>query len=746
MNTEQNLRILVIDDNPEIHRDFIKVLTTNSSNRSELEGFEKELFGTNRSDKNALPSFHIDTAMQGQEGFERISKAIQENNPYALAFVDIRMPPGWDGIETIKHIWKVDPDIQIVICTAYSDYSWEQTVEELGQRENLLILKKPFDQIAVQQLSCALTKKWQLVKESHEYTKSLEVSVKERTLLLQQSLSVTRGTLESSADGIFVVDKEERIIDFNQKLLEIWEIPSIIIDRKDGKALLETISGQVTEPDKFLKMTKEFFLQGDSINLIKLKTIDNRTIEYCSQVYRMNGEIGGQIWSFRDATERAKLEEEIKYQATHDILTGLPNRALLMDRIQQAIALSKRTNTLFGVLFFDLDRFKLINDSFSHSAGDELLQQIAKRIKFAIRESDTIARLGGDEFIGLLVSMSDSQALEIITDKIMAIFKHPFKVMEHDLTISVSIGASIYPRDGNTPDELLRNADIAMYRAKDMGGNQLQFYSPDINTHNIERLELETALSLALQRNEFFLCYQPEMDVASNEMISVEALIRWQHPENGVILPIDFIPIAEQTGLIVPIGAWVIKEACAQNKKWQEAGLPPIRVAVNISTKQFKQPNFTEVIKGALAESGLAPEFLELELTENLFIKIGDAKDTLSELKNMGVSIALDDFGTGYSSLGYLRQMNIDRLKIDQSYVKNINADNGDEVIIKAIISMAKNLNLDVIAEGVETQKQLEFLQSKDCDEMQGYFFSKPLLAEELETILKNPKKPPSEK
>lgn len=451
-------------------------------------------------------------------------------------------------------------------------------------------------------------------------------------------------------------------------------------------------------------------------------------------------EVAGQVWSFRNVAERVMLQEQIEYQATHDLLTGLPNRVLLNDRIHQAIAISKRNNTIFGVLFFDIDRFKLVNDGLSLSAGDELLQKIAERIKLLTRESDTIARLGGDEFVGVLVLGQDDSALLTVANKLLSVFQKPFKVADSDVTVSVSVGISFFPRNGQTPDELLRNADIAMHRAKETGGNQLQFYSPDVNANHIERLHLETDLHHALENNEFYLCYQPQIDITNNQMVSVEALIRWKHPEKGLILPNDFIPIAEQAGIIVPIGAWVLREACQQNKKWQEQGLPPIRVTVNISTNQFKHPQFVETVKNILEETQLEPDFLELELTENLLIKMVDAKKTIMDLKNLGVRIALDDFGTGYSSLGYLRHLKIDRLKIDQSYVKNINSDSDDEVIIKAIISIARDLNLQVVAEGVETQKQLDFLRSKHCEEIQGYFFSKPIIAEEIEIMLKKPR------
>ena len=739
MQEPNNLRILIIDDNPEIHKDFIKILTADSLDRKHLDDLGQKIFGE-ESKQKALPAFHIDTASQGQEGVERIAKALNEGKPYALAFVDIRMPPGWDGIETIKHIWELDEDIQIVICTAYSDYSWEETVEHLGQRENLLILKKPFDHVAVRQLSMALTKKWQLLRESRVHTIELEKNVKERTKSLEESLSITRGTLESSVDGILVVNNENAIIDYNNKLLELFNIPPEILESKNGALLLEYLSHRLESPEGFQLLVGELIDHPEKPRLGRFNSIDLRVIELYSQSYKLKGDVAGRIWSFRDITSRTLLEDKIKFQATHDSLTKLPNREFLSDFIRNAIARENRDRSTFAVIFFDLDRFKLINDSFSHSTGDELLISVANRIKQNIRENDLLARLSGDEFIFVATNLKSIESLKKIIKKILMAFKSPFEISNHNIVVSPSIGVSIFPENGKTVDELLRNADMAMYHSKELGGAQFQFYNEDMNQASLQRLEMEIDLHHAIENDEFFLCYQPQYDLSDNRLASVEALIRWMHPTKGLLLPIDFIPLAEETGLVSALSEWVLRTACKQNKAWQEAGLPSVRMAVNITTHEFKQLNFVNLIKHVLEETQLKPEYLELELTENIIINSIDATNKIVKLKELGINIAIDDFGTGYSSLNYLRKIPLDRLKIDQSFIQNIDINRGDEVIIQAIITMAKNLNLEILAEGVETQKQLDFLKSKKCGEVQGFYFSKPLRAEQLEELLMNPK------
>lgn len=738
----KDLKILIIDDNPAIHSDFIKILSTkNSAENSdddELDSFEKQMFGQKEKPESSLPKFRIVTASQGQDGVAKIAEALKDNDPYALAFVDIRMPPGWDGIETTKKIWQLDPNIQIVICTAYSDYTWEETIQQLGQRENLLILKKPFDSIAVRQLSCALTKKWQLLQESRDYTKLLETQVKERTQSLQESLSVTRGTLEASADGILVMNNANNLIDYNENLVHMFHIPKTMMAKNDANALLHYIAGQMENAEDFLKITQQASKKNDTATNT-LKYNKNQVVETYTQPYKIDDKITGRIWCFRDITKRALLEEQLQYQATHDALTQLPNRILLANRLAQTISYAQRNKTMFCFLFFDLDRFKLINDSFSHIAGDKLLQEAAKRLQEVMRKEDTLARLGGDEFVAILESLADDTQSGKIANKLLQVFNKPFIVNGQEIIITPSIGIAVFPQDGKNFDELLRSADIAMYNAKEQGGNQFQYYSASLGEKSAARLQLESDLHRAIENKEFFLCYQPQLDLTTQKLISAEALIRWRHPEKGILLPINFIPLAEETGLIIPIGEWVLREACKQNKQWQELGFPKIRVAVNIATKQLKQLNLADLIETILLETGLEPQYLELEITENVILTGSEANNIFAQLKKLGVHFALDDFGSGYTILNHLKIFPIDRIKIDQSYINNINVNQADEVIIQAIINLAKNLHLDVIAEGVESKEQLEFLQSHHCNEVQGYYFCEPLVAQDFEQFLQYP-------
>ncbi|KTC74693.1 GGDEF domain-containing sensory box protein [Legionella birminghamensis] len=735
---EIELRIIIIDDNPAIHQDFIKVLTMEK--RSPLfDKLDRELFGESQQTEvlNLLPEFKIDTASQGAEGVAKIKQAYDEGNPYALAFVDIRMPPGWDGIETIKRMWEIDHDIQVVICSAYSDYSWEETVSNLGMTDNLLVLKKPFDKVAVRQLACALTKKWALARESRSHTESLNRIVKERTESLQQSLSLLRATIESSADGILVVNLDKKIIDFNTKFVDMWQIPESIMDLGSETLMLEYMVEQLQESEEFLRQIKDLSLEINDTSQIVVTFKTGTILECRSQPHKVNQVTVGRVWSFRDITDQALLEQKLEYQATHDPLTGLPNRILLHDRIQQAISSSLRHNRYFAIIFFDLDRFKLVNDSYSHQFGDELLCAVAKRLSSLVREEDTLARLGGDEFVMLIPELAQSDASLTVAHKILMLFTQPFEILGNEINTSASIGISIYPTDGKNANTLLKHADLAMYMAKEQGGNQLKFYINQLNHQSLKRLKQENELRRAISNQEFFLLYQPQFDMEQNHLLALEALIRWQHPEKGTVLPLDFIPVAEDSGLIVPIGEWVIREVCRQIVEWRERGLPYIRVAVNVATQQLKQLNFAETVDAILKEYQIPAEYLEIEITENVIITHSEVQRMIHQLNKIGVKIVLDDFGTGNSSLNYLKQIHIDRLKIDQSFVQNISKSRSDEVIIEAIIAMARSLNFRVLAEGVESENQMNFLKDQECDEIQGYLLSRPLRADTMEKLLK---------
>lgn len=440
-------------------------------------------------------------------------------------------------------------------------------------------------------------------------------------------------------------------------------------------------------------------------------------------------------------TERKQAH--LYHLAHYDALTGLPNRLLFEDRLTQALAQKHRTGQLVALLFLDLDRFKAINDTFGHAVGDLLLRAVAQRLTQSVRESDTVARMGGDEFTLIFGGLREPQDAGQIAHLILEAMTKPFLLEGHEVHVSTSIGITLYPLDTNGIAEkkraieiLLKNADTAMYQAKDQGKNNYQFFKAEMNVTTLERLLLENDLRKALENNEFILHYQPRIHCADGSVSGMEALIRWRHPTLGLVSPATFIPLAEETGLIVPIGEWVLRTACAQTKTWLDAGMRPLRVAVNISARQFKHADLIVTIKNVLQDTGLNPIYLEVELTEGLAMEnVKQTVITLNALNDLGVSIAIDDFGTGYSSLSYLKRFPVDFLKIDQSFVRDIGS-NDSAAIARTIIAMAHNLQLEVVGEGVETVEQLDFLRRHDCEEVQGYFFSRPLPAEEFITFI----------
>lgn len=440
------------------------------------------------------------------------------------------------------------------------------------------------------------------------------------------------------------------------------------------------------------------------------------------------------------AIERKLAEDRIHFMANHDALTGLPNRTLLEDRLSQAILYAQRYDRWVTVVFIDLDNFKLVNDTLGHNAGDELLKTVAARMVECVRATDTVVRLGGDEFVIVLFDQPTNVDLIAETlQKIRMAIAEPVRLGAHRLRATASIGIASYPKDGTNPDALLANADAAMYRAKEFGRDNFQFYAPEFNTTAHEKFVLQEELRNALVRSEFTLVYQPQVDLRSGQVFAVEALVRWNHPTRGTIPPTAFIPTAEETGLIVPIGDWVLHEACRQAKAWQDAGLPPMTVCVNVSARQFRERNLISRVVNALTESGLEAGYLELEVTESLIMQDIDlAVATMNELQSLGVQISIDDFGTGYSSLSALKTFPVARLKIDRSFINDLAADENDQAVASAVISLGQKLHLRVIAEGVETDDQVAFLRKNNCDEMQGYHFSKPVSASDIEELLRH--------
>ena len=438
------------------------------------------------------------------------------------------------------------------------------------------------------------------------------------------------------------------------------------------------------------------------------------------------------------AIERKLAEERIHFMANHDALTGLPNRALLNDRLSQALLYAQRYDRWVTVLFIDLDNFKIVNDSLGHNAGDELLKAVARRMVDCVRATDTVVRLGGDEFVVLLLDQPKSpDIISATVQKLRSVIAQTVQLEGHDLRVTSSIGIANYPSDGTDAEALLANADAAMYRAKEIGRDNFQFYTPELNTKAHEKFLLQEELRKAVARSEFVLLYQPQVDLRTGRVFAVEALIRWRHPTLGMVPPIKFIPLAEETGLIVPIGNWVMREACRQNKAWQDAGLPHLNVCVNVSARQFKERNLVSHVVGALKDSGMDAKYLELEVTESLIMQdVELAIATMKELQGLGVQISIDDFGTGYSSLSALKTFPVARLKIDKSFVDGLPANENDKAVISAVISLGQKLNLRVIAEGIETEAQAAFLRENNCDEMQGYLFSRPVSPQQIEELL----------
>jgi diguanylate cyclase (GGDEF)-like protein len=489
------------------------------------------------------------------------------------------------------------------------------------------------------------------------------------------------------------------------------------------------------------------------VPLVVLTGLDDESLavqalQLGAQDYLIKGQIEtrGLLRALRYAIERKTMESaalamarQMAHSAEHDFLTGLPNRMLLNDRVGQAIALARRHTRKVAVLFLDLDGFKHINDSLGHPVGDKLLQSVAKRLVDCIRGSDSVSRQGGDEFVVLLLDLEHAEDAAVTARRMLETVALPHCIDQHDLHVTASIGVSVYPDDGLDADTLIKNADTAMYQAKENGRRSFQFFKPAMNVRAVERQFIEEGLRRALERRELVLHYQPKVNLMTGAIAGAEALLRWTHPTRGPIAPADFIPVAEECGLILPIGAWVLREACAQARTWMNAGLPVTSMAVNVSAMEFRDKNFLDGLFAILRETGLDPRFLELELTESVLMKRAEfTASILQTLRKRGVQVAVDDFGTGYSSLSYLRKFPVDALKIDQSFVRQISTSGDDTTIVKAVIGMARSLKLRVIAEGVETLEEVAFLRAYRCEEAQGYYFSRPVPPQQFARLLKN--------
>ncbi|MEM8674954.1 MAG: EAL domain-containing protein [Cyanobacteria bacterium P01_G01_bin.67] len=550
---------------------------------------------------------------------------------------------------------------------------------------------------------------------------------------LESAISLLEATLEATADGILVLDESGEVVNYNQKFIDIWELPPKTKLSRDQ--ILTQVLAELSEP--YANSLKERYAQfdADSYNSLKLK--NGKILECYSQVQQLQESKMGQVWSFRDVTEHKKAQVIIQHQAFHDSLTNLPNRTLFDRELAHSLSQVEQAGRSLAVMFLDLDRFKTINDTLGHAVGDLLLKNVVERLKKCIREKDIIARWGGDEFTLLLPEINSREDATAIAKRILEALKPGFNLDQHYLHITSSIGIAVFPEDGKDAETLLKNADVALYWVKEKGRNDYHHYTRRLNSQAEELLSLENHLHHALAKQEFILYYQPIIEVSTNKIVKMEALLRWQHPDWGIITPDSFIPIAEENGLIVEIGAWALKTACQQTRAWQDMGLSDIIVSVNLSARQFYNNDLVQTVTQVLASSALSPSSLELEITETATMRNTSlAKQILFQLHEMGISLSMDDFGTGYSSLSYLKDFPFSTIKIDRSFVNDLSVDSSNLAIIKAITTLGTGLNLQIVAEGVESEQLKNLLETMHCNYMQGYFISLPLAADEATELL----------
>jgi diguanylate cyclase (GGDEF)-like protein/PAS domain S-box-containing protein len=669
-------------------------------------------------------TFQVEWVRRCSEGLERLARdgkqGKQGTDGIGAVLVDLFLPDS-HGIETFDRLFRATPQIPILILSGSQDEDIAKLAVQRGAQDYLL--KGRLD-------SYLLPKALGNMVERAANAEAL-FEEKERAQV----------TLNSIGDAVMSTDVWGQVTYLN-----------VVAEGLTGWSRAEAAGHPVEEVFHIIDATTREAVR----NPMALAIHENRTvgltsncvlirrdgveaaIEYSAAPIRdRRGQVTGAVMVFHDVSMARAVSLRMSYLAQHDSLTELPNRMLFSDRLTGAIAMAHRYRRKLAVLFLDVDRFKHINDSLGHDIGDRLLQSIARQLRACVRSSDTVSRQGGDEFVILLTEVTHAQDAAVSAEKILQALRTPHRIDQHDLHLTASLGIVTYPDDGTEAETLMKNADFAMYHAKDSGRNNYQFFKPDMNVRAVERQSLEVGLRHALERQEFVLHYQPKISLETGAIMGVEALIRWCHPQRGLVPPAQFIPVAEECGFIVPIGRWVLREACRQTRAWKDAGLPPIHIAINISAVELLDKDFVAGVRAILTETGLEPRYLELEITETFLMQ--DAKSTatvLQALKDLGVTLALDDFGTGYSSLSHLKRFPIDTLKIDQSFVRDLATDADDASIVSAVISMGESLHMRVVAEGVETRDQFVFLQEHSCPFAQGYYFSHPVVAGEFSQLL----------
>jgi diguanylate cyclase (GGDEF)-like protein/PAS domain S-box-containing protein len=693
MSKKPTTRLLLIEDNPGDARLIREMLNEQNSHGTDL------------------------THVQGmREAEENLAESAVDIILLDLGLTDAQ------GLDAVRRAHAAAPRVPLVVLTGMDDERLASQALQEGAEDYLIK-----GEIEPRGLIRAI--RYAIERKSMEEALFVE---KERALV----------TLNSIGDAVISTDIDGRITFLNvvaqnmtgwswqeaagQPMAEVFRI----LDATTRKAI-EDPTEMAIGRDRIVHLPPNCLL-------IRRDGLEVPIEDSVAPIHSREGLATGAVVVFRDVSAAQAMSLQMAHSAQHDYLTGLPNRMLLNDRISQAIALAPRHTNQVAVLFLDLDGFKHINDSLGHPVGDQLLQSVGRRLVECVRASDTVSRQGGDEFVVLLSEAEQWEDAAIVATRMLQAVAEAHPIDLHDLHITTSIGVSVYPDDGRDAETLIKNADTAMYQAKENGRQSYQFFKPDMNVRAVERQSIEESLRRALERDEFVLHYQPKINLRTGAITGAEALIRWIHPERGVVSPAQFIPIAEDSGLILPIGNWVLREACEQARAWVDEGLPVATMAVNVSAMELRNDRFLDGLSRILEDTGLAQSSLELELTESVLMKHAEsAASILHTLRERGVQVALDDFGTGYSSLSYLRKFPIDALKIDQSFVSQISTDDDDTSIVTAVISMAQGLRLRVVAEGVETAEQLAFLQDHGCDEAQGYYFSRPVPAKQFAELLR---------
>jgi diguanylate cyclase (GGDEF)-like protein/PAS domain S-box-containing protein len=669
-------------------------------------------------------AFQVEWVRHCIEGLERLVKSGRQerHRPDGIAAVlaDLFLADS-HGIGTFDRLFCAAPQIPILVLSATQDEEVAKLAVQHGAQDYLL--KTKFDGDAFPKALASMVERAANAEALFEEKERAQV------------------TLNSIGDGVMSIDVWAHVTYLNTvaETLTGWTR-----EEAAGRPLAEVFrvidsaSRQPVQNPMLLaiRQNKTVGLTPNCV-LVRRDGFEAAIEDSAAPIHDRRGHVTGAVMVFHDVSAARALSARMSYLAQHDSLTDLPNRILLKDRLMQSMSLAQRHRQKLAVLYLDVDRFKHINDSLGHGIGDRVLQSVAQRLLVSVRSSDTVSRHGGDEFVILLADEAHAQDAIVSVDKILQALAAPHLIEQHDLSITVSIGIAIYPDDGTDAETLMKHADFAMLHAKDSGRNNYQFFKPEMNVRALERQSLETGLRHALEQQQFVLHYQPKINLETGAIVGAEALIRWRHPQRGLVAPGHFIPVAEECGFIVPISRWVLRESCRQARGWQDAGLPPLRIAINASAVELRSKDFAAGVHAILVETRLDPRYLELEFTEAFLMHDTKSSVTvLRELKEMGVQLVLDDFGTGYSSLSYLKRFPIDTLKIDQSFVRDLTTDADDASIVRAVIGMGESLRMLVVAEGVETREQLAFLREHACPEGQGFYFSHPVVAEEFSQLL----------